>query len=489
MPIDMANAVITDMREVVKDYLDRKLSSAYRSLTEQEFDLKKAISDIEGRGKSATGGDDKNRHQSHVYDTLKSNKLPMALLSLGAAAGGLGWIYKMLSESGETVFEWIKSIKDLGDVQPGEGFTQILNRTMDAGLNPNSSMSEVADKIREIGGGDYNKGVELLTKQDGIFEKPGEAKKVLDFIGQNEDAGSGKLGKMDLKDFFKGNLAGTGASPADMLVTKAGGVLAKMVLKQAVKSGVKTAAMAPLAKVLGVVGVAGALAAKFSRWKGLKSSRFKVLDGVYQTLRDIKPTEENPIIIDTPAKEKPAEKPAEKTADKATPTAPTKISQDAAVVKNDFENNSTVKTALSKIDTADEFRDLILQMSQFVSANLRKDKASLKSALFGIANMVKGQLKKAAKVQEDYSTHTPDSDHSLEAIEAVKSIAQHLGKISDRKEFADLIYSLLPMIDPEGKITQDKVKLANIIFSAASRIDKFVDDRDKNPAKKPGGLG
>jgi hypothetical protein len=167
---------------------------------------------------------------------------------------------------------------------------------------------------------------------------------------------------------------------------------------------------------------------------------------------------------------------------------------DVTTVKKDIEHTGPVKSALSKIDTADEFRDLILQMSQFVSANLRKDKASLKSALFAIANMLKAKQKQTAKitkttVQEDYSTHsTGDIANSVDVIEATKSLAQHLLNINDRREFADLIFSILPFIDPQGKITQDKTKLANIIFAAASKIDKFVDNRDKEPAKKSGGL-
>ena len=39
-------------------------------------------------------------------------------------------------------------------------------------------------------------------------------------------------------------------------------------------------------------------------------------------------------------------------------------------------------------------------MSQFVSANLRKDKTNLKAALYAIANQLKSKMKKS--VQEDY---------------------------------------------------------------------------------------
>ena len=489
MPVDAANVIITDLRELVKDFLDRKLKAAYSVFNEADEDL--SIGDTDDYDKRSAKNLLAKRAGDQEFDsermkTLKSKKLPLALLSLGAAAGGLGWIYKMLADSGETVYEWMQSIKDLGNVQNGEGFTQILNRTMDAGLSPDSSVSEVISNVKEIGGGDYDKGVEMLTQKDGIFADPGKAKEALMGMkeGHNDES---------LKDFFKNNLAGTGKSPGDMLVTKAGGVLAKMVLRQTVKQGAKTAVMAPFAKILGVLGVAGAAAVAVARYKGKKSSRAKVLNDLYQSMKNIKPTEENPSIVaipNTPSTginntqaQTGKNNQQNQTVQASSSVKP--VTPDGQLVNRDLNRNTSLKTALARIDTADEFRELILQMSQFVSANLKKDKTNLKSALYTIANKLRAKTK---NITEDYSLPA-DTQNTNKAIQATKELVNDLQKINTRDEFVDLILNILPLIDPDGKITKDRKKLINIIYSAANKIDSFIADRDKDPAKKPGGLG
>ena len=91
-------------------------------------------------------------------------------------------------------------------------------------------------------------------------------------------------------------------------------------------------------------------------------------------------------------------------------------------------------------------------------------------------------------VQEDYSLPA-DAENASKAIQAAKTLAQHLGNINTREEFVELLFQVLPLIDPQGKITQDKTRLVNIVYGAANKIDKFVDDKHKeNPATKPGGL-
>jgi hypothetical protein len=487
MPIDAANVIITDLRELVKDYLDRQLKAAYTVFNEANKIGKysKYSADDAKDLLSKRRGD--TEFDSERIKTLKSKKLPIALLSLGAAAGGLGWIYKMLADSGESVYEWMQSIKDLGSVQDGEGFTQILNRTMDAGLDPNSSVSEVISNVKEIGGGDYDKGVEMLTKQDGIFADPGKAKEALMAMKDENSSES-------LKDFFKNDLAGTGKTPGDMLVTKAGGVLAQMVLKQTVKQGVKTAVMAPFAKILGVVGVVGAATVALARYKGRKTSRAKVLDDLYQSMKALQPTQQNPSIVavpNTPStgiknnnKTQAGNKNLQaKTAQASSSVKP--VTPDGQLVNRDLNRNTSLKTALARIDTADEFRELILQMSQFVSANLKKDKTNLKSALYTIANKLRAKTK---NITEDYSLPA-DTQNTNKAIQATKELVNDLQKINTRDEFVDLILNILPLIDPDGKITKDRKKLINIIYSAANKIDSFIADRDKDPAKKPGGLG
>lgn len=490
MPVDAANALITDLREYIKDILDRQLAAAY-SVTNE---AREKVGDTDNYDKRAAKDLLKRRAGEEEFDsermkTLKSWKLPLSLLTFGGAAGGLGWFWDALKEKGETL-ESIKSLQNVTGVKNGEGFTQILNRAFGENLGPDSKLSDVKDIIKnKIGDGDYNKGLEILTKEGGIFEDPEKAKLALSNLNQSDSFDN----RTSLKDFFKENFAGTGKNPGDMLVTKPGGMLAKMILKTVTKTAIKKGAaasiLAPILKVLGVAAVVGSAVTALARLKGRKSSRAAVLNNVYQSLKNIKPTEDNKTLVDVPVvnevpptdKAQTGEKPAEKTTDTQNQAKP-KIAPDVAVIKRDFDNNTAVKTALGKIGSAEEFRDFILQMSQFVSANLRKDKANLKSALYGIANRLK------SKIKEDYSLPA-DVDGTNNAIQATKALVQHLQKVNTREEFADLILSVLPYIDPEGKITADRKKLVNTIYSAANQIDKFVANRDKDPAKRPGGLG
>ena len=479
MPIDLANELINDLREYVKHVLDAELKSSYTTFNEAEEE-DNSIGDIENydrrrkkellqlRSKIPA---DEEEFSSERMKTLRSWKLPLALFGVGGALGGLSWLLDLLKDKADFLY-----------VLKGEGMTQILNRAGERGgwglpkLGPDSPLSDVTKYITKVGEGNYETGIDRLAADNGMFQDPNAAQEALSQMSnadQNTTAG----------DFFKNKLAGTGKSPGDMLVTKA---LGPLLLKAAARSAAPW--MGKFASGLGVALLVGSAAVALARLKGRKSSRAASLNLLYQSLKNIKPTEENPTVV--PVENTPGGPP--QVDNTSTPTQTSQNSQtpqeklqgDVQVVRNDFENNAAVKTALSRIDTADDLRNLILQMSQYVSANLKKDKANLRSSLYGIANQLKGK-----KMQEDYSFQTTDSESAAKAVEAAKTLVQHLQKINTREEFAQLIRQILPYIDPKGKITQDRSKLVNIIYGAANQIDKFVADRDKNPAHKPGGLG
>ena len=473
MPIDMANEIINDLREYVKHTLDAELKSSYTTFNEAEGD--NSIGDIENYDKRAKKDllkrrAGKDEFTSERMKTLKSWRLPLSLFGVGGALGGLSWLLDLLQNKA-----------DLIHVLKGEGMTQILNRAGERGgwglpkLGSDSPLSDVQKYISKVGEGDYKLGLDRLTADNGMFQDPGAAREALAQMGSaNQGTTAG--------DFFQNKLAGTGKMPGDMLVTKA---LGPLLLKQGAK------AVAPwlgkFASGLGVALVAGSVAVALARLKGKNSSRAATLNSLYQSLKNIKPTEENPTVV--PVENTPGgEDRFQPTGDQSqtTPNLTNPKTGDVKVVKSDFDKNTAVKTALGKIDTADEFRELILQMSQFVSANLRKDKTNLKAALYSIANQLKSKMKKS--VQEDYSLPA-DAENASKAIQAAKTLAQHLGNINTREEFVELLFQVLPLIDPQGKITQDKTRLVNIVYGAANKIDKFVDDKHKeNPATKPGGL-
>ena len=70
--------------------------------------------------------------------------------------------------------EEIKSATEgtLGNIKPGEGFTQIMNRTMDMDLSPSSDPNDVVAGLSKLGGGDPNVGIDIVTQKGGIFQDP-----------------------------------------------------------------------------------------------------------------------------------------------------------------------------------------------------------------------------------------------------------------------------------------------------------------------------
>ena len=137
------------------------------------------------------------------------------------------------------------------------------------------------------------------------------------------------------------------------------------------------------------------------------------------------------------------------------------VSSDVEKVKRDIGISSTLKTALSRINNYDEFEALILGMAAMVNPNLAKAKQDIKSALFSLSNKV--------KAMKEESETPSDVDGVYKVIDTLKTLKSHLEQINTRDEFADLIFSLLPYIDPKGQITKDKNKLASAIMAASNR--------------------
>ncbi len=252
------------------------------------------------------GGED---FSSDRMDTLKSNKLPMTLAGVGASLGAFSWLvntewFKSLFDvvTKNPSIEYIKQVVQektevLGSIKPGEGMTQIMNRLNGMNLNPNSSPQEFISGVKTLGGGNINDGIDALTQQGGIFKDPEAARKALTEIVNNPNAHGSNLGQI-----FQGQMAGTGESFGDSLVTQTGGSLKGMIVnaiiravpKLVIKTGVSTGAgylaAKGLAGILGPIGIglvtAGA-AVKLLRMKGQKSSRAATLNTLYQSIRNL----------------------------------------------------------------------------------------------------------------------------------------------------------------------------------------------------------
>jgi hypothetical protein len=136
-------------------------------------------------------------------------------------------------------------------------------------------------------------------------------------------------------------------------------------------------------------------------------------------------------------------------------------SADVKQITKDIESNTSLKTALSRINNYDEFEALILGMAALVNPNFAKQKQDIKSALFNLSNKIKA-------MKEESETPT-DTQGVYKIIDTLKLLKSHLENVNSKQEFEELIFALLPHIDPKGTITQDKNRLASAIMAASNR--------------------
>ena len=141
---------------------------------------------------------------------------------------------------------------------------------------------------------------------------------------------------------------------------------------------------------------------------------------------------------------------------------------DVSVLEKDIESNLSLKTALSRINTYDEFSALVLGMAALVNPNFAKQKQDIRTALSSLASKVRD-------MKEESDTPS-DTEGVYKIIETLKLLKNHLNNINNKEEFEQLIFALLKYIDPKGTITKDTSKLANAII-AASNASSLKDAR------------
>jgi len=310
------------------------VSKAKDKVMDKAFGAKKGSDkpDKKGSGQSAkmqkSSGSGEFETNRMGKKGLASNRLPILLNLIGGALGAYSWIantewFKSLfqEEISYTDTEQVKDVIEtksqiLTNVKPGDGVYKLLNRTTGISVDAGSSPDGFISQLEQIGGGDAHKGVDLLCQQGGVMMRPGDAAKGLHALVDSPQSVD------NMGDFFKAGASGTGklADPNSGLNTtlygvKAGTTLSSILIKNVpiivtkhiTKTAVKTGAAYYTAKglgnILGPIGVALVLAGitvKVMREKGQRQSRAKTLDDLLQSLRDIKPTDENPPVIDDP---------------------------------------------------------------------------------------------------------------------------------------------------------------------------------------------
>ena len=329
LPVDAANNVISDLREYVKKYLDVDLKAAYSVMDSEEdkvnpnpeeeeedvliTDSEEPIeedreSDVRGQLK-AKKGENAEQIDSERMKTLKSWRLPLALMGAGASFGALSWLIEYIFPAEKITSltpEEFKEVteKTIGHVKPGDGMTQTFNAIPELGANltPQSSPDEVVDVLSKIGNGNPQAGVDILTQSKGIFQDPELAHNTLSELVKNPH-GHGDT----LEQVFKGDWAGTGKQAGDTLVTLPGGTLKMMMLKAFIRWGTKTTIKksaivlfgGPILKTLGVGLLGGGALVKLFREKGKRQSRAATLNDLLQSLQFVKG---ETVLPDTPQK-------------------------------------------------------------------------------------------------------------------------------------------------------------------------------------------
>jgi hypothetical protein len=348
MAADVANAIIEDMRKVVKKFLDvdlkavytvmeskeddintteiKQLNESFDAILEEEEFLKKlaqlkdrAMDKLFGAKKGTDAPQRTTKGQSAKFQqtsgetnvdsermkTLQSNKLPLILAGVGGALGALGWIaqtqwFKDLitttvehpAQFGEKTFT--TTVENNLKVDPkGWSYTIQNNGFADAtgkSLNFNQPASNLSDAFKFYGGGDESKGIEAMSNFLGDKFRGASVENITQQLADPSNATVG--------DVFN-KLEGTWGDGA--LMNQDGGAksfIAKQVYTQTKKVlikagftttttsviGGKLVALAPILMGAGIALVTAGAVVKLLREKGQRQSRAKTLNDLLQSL-------------------------------------------------------------------------------------------------------------------------------------------------------------------------------------------------------------
>jgi hypothetical protein len=293
---DQANEIIADLRAGLNK-MSKDLSAVYTRFKESnQLTTLSSVLFERSSGESnlldIKAGEDTAETKRLKNKTFEKIMAAIGLGALGTAAALkiFSGLYSSIGGGGgvESVTKAVTNYWNgiVGNVKPGEGLTQILQRFTNVNLGPNSTRHDLIRALEIMGGGDPHKAVDSFCQQAGIAQNPELMKQALDEILRNPEYGSKKLGEI-----FTGNFAGTGKSIGDMLVTKPGGAIAKYLVQRTMITITKTTAAAAIgggstaalaltagamATPLAVVGATALVIGAASYWlkqKGLKSSR------------------------------------------------------------------------------------------------------------------------------------------------------------------------------------------------------------------------
>lgn len=319
LEIDAANKIIRDLRKYVKKFLDTDLYAVYTGLDEEEeIDLNDETNFLneldadETRSNLASRRGKGRDFKSTRMNTLKSNKLPIVLAGVGAGLGALGWvaqtewlkeILEYLFNKNEVTYKNVyqQVVNKLNfNVDPGDGFTQTVNKTLGLNLGPNTTTDQFMNLMKQKG---FGSSAEEIVRNYGIGGLSPNSR----FVGDAALALNQK-GAL-LKNVFEGIMYGKAGT---LMAVNPGPFLAKQIAYKIAKQAVVTttttgtaiatglAAAGPVLAGIGVALIGAGALVKLFRLKGQKQSRAATLNDLYQMIRVVKPSKNNDTILGLP---------------------------------------------------------------------------------------------------------------------------------------------------------------------------------------------
>jgi hypothetical protein len=144
-----------------------------------------------------------------------------------------------------------------------------------------------------------------------------------------------------------------------------------------------------------------------------------------------------------------------------------KTQSDIVNVAKTLKTRTTYQSLLKRIDTVNEFTDLILSILNQVDPSLKNDKTKIKSALFSLRNRI--------PIKEEEKDVTALISNILKDT----TFLTLLKKVNTIEEAIQLILrDVIPYLNPN--LIKDKVKLKNAIIGAANEYSK----QQTTPTKK-----
>jgi len=253
------------------------------------------------------GSGDDETVDSERMKTLDSNKLPMILMGVGGALGALSWMaqtdwFKDLvtqkvyhpAKYGEKEFTTV--VKDHLKADPkGWSYTLQNNGFMDVtgkSLNFNQPVGNLHDAFKFYGGGDEQKGMEVMSK----FLGHDKAGSVADLSKQLADPSNKTVGDIFNKlegTWGDGSLMNQNGGASQIIATQVYKVVKKVLLRKAFTTtstsfvGGKLIALAPVLGAAGIALVGAGAIVKLLREKGKRQSRAKTLNTLLQSLKAV----------------------------------------------------------------------------------------------------------------------------------------------------------------------------------------------------------